>query len=131
MKSSSDEKHDVVDHVAVSNEVKEHSELSSALVPHVLKLSDEFLPQLVLYHGHLEAALVVEKVAVVGGLQMQLEVLQGLALDQIEIIILPQDPVLESSAQSLQVTVVNVEHATLHIVICNINLLVCNFNIIL
>ena len=124
MKSSSDEQHDVVDHVAVSNEVKEHSELSSALVPHVLKLSDEFLPQLVLYHGHLEAALVVEKVAVVGGLQMQLEVLQGLALDQIEIIILPQDPVLESSAQALQVAVVNVEHATLHIVICNINLLV-------
>merc|ERR550534_804302 len=119
VKSSSDEQHDVVDHVAVGDEVKEHGELAGALVPHMLKLSDEFLPQLVLYHGHLEAALVVEEVAVVGGLQMQLEVLQGLALYQIEIIILPQDPVLESPAQALQVAVINVEHATLHIVICN------------
>ena len=115
MKSPSDKQHNVVNHVAVGDEIQEHGELASALIPHVLKLRDELLPQLVLDNGHLEAALVVEEVAVVGGLEMQLEVLQCLALDQVKVVILTQDPVLESSAQALQVAVVNVKHATLHV----------------
>ena len=115
MESTSDKKHNVVNHVAVGDEVQEHGELASALIPHVLKLRDELLPQLVLDDGHLKAALVVKEVAVVGGLEMQLEVLQGLALDQVKVVILTQDPVLESPAQALQVAIVNVKHATLHV----------------
>ena len=45
---------------------------------------------------------------------MQLEILECLALDQVEIVGLPQDPVLEAPAESLQVPVVNVEHVALH-----------------
>ena len=47
-------------------------------------------------------------------LKVPLEILECLALDQVEIVGLPQDSVLEAPAESLQVPVVNVEHVALH-----------------
>ena len=48
-------------------------------------------------------------------LKVELKIFQGLALDEIEIVALAQDAVLEAAAQALQVPVVNVEHAPLHL----------------
>lgn len=48
-----DEEHDVVDHVAVGDVVHELGQSSRGLVPHVLELSHQLLPQLILNHGDL------------------------------------------------------------------------------
>ena len=48
MKGASDEEDDVVDHVAVGDVIQEHGEGPGGLVPHVLELGHQLLPQLVL-----------------------------------------------------------------------------------
>ena len=92
MKSASDEEDDVVDHVAVGDVVHKLGQGSSGLVPHVLKLRHQLLPQLVLDDGDLKSAFIRQEVAVVSGLKVELEILQGLALDQVQIIVLTEDP---------------------------------------
>jgi len=87
-----DEEHDVVDHVAVGDVVHELGQSSRGLVPHVLELGHQLLPQLILNHGDLKSAFIGQEVAVVRGLKVELEVLQGLALDQVQIVVLTEDP---------------------------------------
>ena len=86
-----DQEDDVVNHVSVGDVVQEHGEGPGGLVPHVLELGHQLLPQLVLDDRHLETALVGEKVAVVGGLKMKLKILECFALHQVKIIILTKD----------------------------------------
>jgi hypothetical protein len=42
---------------------------------------------------------------------------ESFALDQVEVISLPEDAVLEASTETLQIAVVNVEDVTLHIIL--------------
>ena len=86
-----DQEDDVVDHVSVGDVVQEHGQRASGLVPHVLELRHQLLPQLLVNDGHLETALVGQKIAVVGGLEVQLQILQSLALNQVQVVILVQD----------------------------------------
>ena len=49
-----DQQHDVVDHVAVGDVIQEHGQLACGVVPHVLELGHQLLPQLIIDHGHLK-----------------------------------------------------------------------------
>ena len=97
----------------------------------MLELCHQLLPQLVINHGHLETALIGQEVTIVRGLEMKLQILQSLALNQVQIIILKQNTfntkrlffkyfiiqlltILETPAQTLQVSIINIEHVTLH-----------------
>jgi hypothetical protein len=42
---------------------------------------------------------------------------ESFALDQVEVISLPEDAVLEASTETLEIAVVNVEDVTLHIIL--------------
>lgn len=70
-----DQQDDVVDHVAVGDEVEEGGEGASRVVAHVLELGDELLPQLVVDHRCLQRARHVgQEVAIVRALQVQLQI---------------------------------------------------------
>ena len=88
MKSSCNKEHNVVDHIAVSDEVHEAGHGSSSMVAHVLELGDQLLPQFVVNHRNLKAALIGQEVAIISGLEVKLQVIQSLTLNQVQIIIL-------------------------------------------
>ena len=65
VQGAGDEEDDVVDHVAVGDVVHELGQGPGGLVPHVLELRHQLLPQLVLHHGDLKSAFIGQEVAVV------------------------------------------------------------------
>jgi len=70
-----DQQDDVVDHVAVGDEVQEVGQRLHSVVPHVLELDDQLFAQLVVDDGHRQGrGLVGQEAAIVGSLQMQLEI---------------------------------------------------------
>ena len=91
MQGSSDQQHNVVDHVPVGDEVHEAGQGPGGVVAHVLELGHQLLPQLVIDDRDLQAALVGQEVAIVSGLEVELEVVQGLALNQVQVVILGQN----------------------------------------
>ena len=92
MKGPGDEEDDVVNHVTVGDVVHELGQGPGGLVPHVLELRHQLLPQLVLDDGDLKSAFIRQEVAVVSGLKVELEILQSLALNKVQIVVLTQDP---------------------------------------
>ena len=91
VQGSSDQEDNVVNHVAIGDVVQEHGQGPRGLVPHVLELCHQLLPQLLVNDGHLEAALIGQEVAVVCGLEVELQIFQSLALHQVQVIIVVQD----------------------------------------
>jgi len=76
VEGAGDEQDDVVDHVAVGDVVEE-----GGLVTHVLELRHQLLAQLVVNHGHLQRSWLIDaKVSEVGRLEVELQVVQSLAL---------------------------------------------------
>jgi len=72
---------------------------------------DVFFSQLLVYGGDGDwRGLVGEEVAVVGCLQVQLDVLECLALDEVYVVGVLKDAALEAADKALQVAVVDVEH---------------------
>lgn len=70
-----DQQDDVVDHVAVRDEVQERGQRLHSMIPQVLELNHELLAQLVVDGGHGQGRwLVGQELAVVGALQVQLQV---------------------------------------------------------
>lgn len=70
-----DQEHDVVDHVAVRDEVEEGGQGARGLVPHVLEFCHQFLPEAVIDLAHLQRTRNAgQKVAIIGALQMQLQI---------------------------------------------------------
>jgi len=113
VKSAGDQQYDVVDHVTVRDVVEERAQRLHGVIAHVLELDDQFLAQLVVNDGHGQwTGFVGQKLAIVGRLQMQLEIVQGLALFQIQVIGVSEYTALEAAAQTFQVTSVNVEETT-------------------
>ena len=88
MQSSCNEENNIVNHVSVGDEVHEAGHGSSSMVAHVLELGDQLLPQLVVNDRHLKTALVGQEIAIISGLEVKLQVIQSLALHQVQIIIL-------------------------------------------
>lgn len=101
---------DVVDHVTVRNVVEECAERLHGMIAHMLEFNDEFLAQLVIDDRHGQrAGLVGQKLTVVGGLQMQLEIIQGLALLEVQVVGVSEYAALEAAAQTFQIASVDVE----------------------
>jgi len=81
------------------------------VVPHVLELDDQLFAQLVVDDGYRQGrGLVGQEAAIVGSLQMQLEILQGLALHQVQVVGLLQDAALEAPAQTLQISIIDIHY---------------------
>lgn len=79
-----DQQDDVVDHVAVRDEVQEGGQRLHGMIPQVLELNHELLAQLVVDGGHGQGRwLVGQELAVVGALQVQLQV-YGMSLGTIK-----------------------------------------------
>ena len=75
MQGSGDEQDDVIDHVAVCDVVQEFGHRLDALVANVLEFGHELLLELFINGGDGQrASLVGQEVAVVGGLEVKLEV---------------------------------------------------------
>lgn len=75
VQSARDEQNDVVDHVAVRNEVEEVRQRLHGMIAHVLELDHQLLAQLVVDHGHRQGRrLVGQETAIVRALQVQLEI---------------------------------------------------------
>lgn len=73
-----DQQNDVVDHVAVRDEVEERRQRLDGMVAHVLELDDQLLAQLVVDDADGERRrLVGQELAIVGALQVELEVCAG------------------------------------------------------
>ena len=76
----------------------------------MLELDDVLLAQLVVNDRDGERTrLVGQERAVVGGLQVKLEIVQCLALHQIRVVLALEDAALEAAHQALQIAIVNVE----------------------
>lgn len=58
--------------------------------------------------------LVCQKVSIIGGLKVKLQIVKRVALDQVEVVCLLHDAVLEAAAEALQVAIVDVEYVPLH-----------------
>jgi len=113
VKCSGDQQYDVVNHVTVRDVIEECTEGFHSMIPHVLKFNHKFLAQLVIDDGHSQRARFIgQELAVVCGLQMQFEIVQGLALLKVQVICMSEYATLEAPAQSFQVTAVNVEETT-------------------
>jgi hypothetical protein len=113
VKCSSDQQYDVVNHVTVSDVIEERAEGFHGMVAHVLKFNNKLLAQLVIDDGHRQrTGFIGQELAVVRGLQMQFEIIQGLALLKVQVIGMSEYATLEATAQSFQVTAVNVEETT-------------------
>jgi len=110
VKSAGDQQYDVIDHVTVRDVIKERAQWLHSMIAHVLELDDQFLAQLVVNDGNSQwTGLVGQKLAIVGRLQMQLEIVQGLALFEIQVIGVSEYTALEAAAQTFQIASVNVE----------------------
>jgi len=113
VKCSGDQQYDVINHVTVCDVVEECAEWFYGMVAHVLKFNNELLTQLVIDDRHCQwAGFVGQELAVVCRLQMQFEIVQGLALLKVQVICMSENAALEAAAQSFQITAVNVEETT-------------------
>jgi len=113
VKRSGDQQYDVVNHVTVRDVIEERAEGFHGMVAHVLKFNDELLAQLVIDDGHRQrAGFIGQELAVVRGLQMQFEIVQGLALLKVQVISMSEYATLEAAAQSFQVSAINIEKTT-------------------
>jgi len=113
VKCSGDQQYDVVNHVTVRDVIKECAEGFHGMVAHVLKFNNKLLAQLVIDDRHCQRTWFIgQELAVVRGLQMQFEIVQGLALLKVQVIGMSEYATLEATAQSFQVTAVNVEETT-------------------
>jgi len=100
MKSACDEEDNIVNHVAIGDIVQECCQVSSGVVPHVLKFYDKLLSQLLVNNGYLKSALIGKKVSIICGLKVELEIIKSLALNQVQVVVLGKNTILESSAET-------------------------------
>lgn len=113
VKGTGDQQNDVVDHVAVRDVIEERAERLHGMIAHMLELDDQLLAQLVVDDGHGQrAGFVGQELPVIGGLQVQLEIVQGLALLKVQVIGVSEYAAFEPAAQALQVAAVDVEKTT-------------------
>lgn len=75
MECASDEQDDVVDHVAVGDEVEEGRQWLDSVISHMLELDDSLFAKFIVNHRDGERwRLVGEKLAIVGALQVEFEI---------------------------------------------------------
>jgi len=111
-----DEEDDVVYHVPIGDVVHEGADRLNRVVAHVLELNHKPLAKLVVDHRHLEGrGLVGKEAAVVRALEVKLQVIESFALDQVEVVSLPEDAVPKASADALQVAGIDVEDTVQHL----------------
>ena len=106
----SDDQHHVVDHVAVCAVVHEGREGLRCLAAHVLPVLHQLLRALVHdRRGVQRGRLVLEVGPVVGAAQMELDVIQGLALRQVVVVCCRQQTPLVPTNDGLKVPILHVE----------------------
>lgn len=81
------------------------------MVPQVLELEDILFSKLVVDDRNGQWAwFICQEIAVVCRLQMKLQVLESLALDEIDVVRVLQDAALETANEAFQVAIVYIEH---------------------
>lgn len=113
-----DDQEDVVDHVAVRDVLHELGQRVRGLRLDVVEVLDELLVQLLLDHRRRERlADVCEEVPVVRCRELELEVLEVVALCQVDVLRRRDKRVLVSPHEPLDVPAVDVEEKSLHCVL--------------
>lgn len=75
MQGTRNQKYDIVDHVAIGDEVKELWKRLHGLISHMLEFNNQLLPKLIIDHWHRQRRwLVGQKTAIIGTLQMKLQI---------------------------------------------------------
>lgn len=72
MQSSSNQQNDIIDHVAVGDEIQKSRQRFNGMISQVLEFDDQFFAQLIINDGHRQRRwLIGQKLTVIGSLQMQ------------------------------------------------------------
>ena len=80
------------------------------MIANVLEFGHQLFSKLIVDDGHIERrSLVGQEVAIIGGLEMKLQIVQCFTLHQIEVVGLFDDAALEATNQAFQVAIVDVE----------------------
>lgn len=110
LKLTGNKQNDVINHVGMQNVVEKRWQWFYCMVANVLKLWNQLLSKFVINNCHIQwRSFIGEEVAIIGRLQVKLQIIQRFALNQIEVVCLFDDAALEATDEAFQVAIVDVE----------------------